>query len=77
MGGGHGSGAPHPSQAKQAYLFGEKGKRKVEAWEHITSFVYWSAFLILVTGLWSSPETRIKVGLTWCGRGLEVPGVEC
>jgi len=59
---GGASGAPHPSQPTKAYLFNEvPGTRKVEAWEHITSIVYWSTLFILVTGLVYSPETRIKV----------------
>ena len=61
MGGGH-SPAPHPSQPKQAFLFNEgPGPRKVEIWEPITSIVYWSTLFILVIGLSSAPETRIKV----------------
>lgn len=64
MGGdAHHSPAPHPSQPKQAFLFNEPPGRKVEIWEHVTSVVYWSAFFILVSGLYSSPETRIKVRL--------------
>ena len=62
MGGGGHSPAPHPSQPKQAFLFNEgPGPRKVEMWEPITSTVYWSAFLILVVGLYNAPETRIQV----------------
>ncbi|TFJ88252.1 hypothetical protein NSK_000601 [Nannochloropsis salina CCMP1776] len=61
MGGGGHSPAPHPSQPKQAFLFNEgPGPRKVEMWEPITSTVYWSAFLILVVGLYNAPETRIQ-----------------
>lgn len=62
MGGGHSSGAPHPSQPKAAFIFNEgPGARKVEIWEHITSITYWSTFFILVMGLANAPETRIKV----------------
>jgi hypothetical protein len=62
MGGGGHSPAPHPSQPKQAFLFNEgPGPRKVEIWEPITSIVYWSTLFILVIGLSSAPETRIKV----------------
>ena len=61
LGGDAHTGAPHPSQPKNAYLFNEAPGRKVEAWEPITGIVYWSAFFILITGLWASPETRIKV----------------
>jgi hypothetical protein len=64
MGGGEGGHAPtpHPSQPKAAYLFNEPVEgRKIEIWEHITSVVYWSTLFILVSGLMSSPETRIKV----------------
>lgn len=59
---GGGSGAPHPSQPTKAYLFNEvPGEAKTEAWEHITSVVYWSTLFILVSGLYFGPETRIKV----------------
>ena len=62
MGGSGHSPAPHPSQPKQAFLFNEgPGPRKVEIWEPITSIVYWSTLFILVIGLSSAPETRIKV----------------
>lgn len=64
-GGGHHSPIPHPSQPKQAYLFNEPPGRKSEIWEHITSITYWSAFFILLTGIYSTPETRIKVQLSW------------
>jgi len=73
MGGGGHSPAPHPSQPKQAFLFNEgPGPRKVEIWEPITSIVYWSTLFILVIGLSSAPETRIKVcvGCRWgCALG--------
>lgn len=70
-GDGH-SPAPHPSQPKQAFLFNEgPGPRKVEIWEPITSIVYWSTLFILVIGLSSAPETRIKVCAV---RGFEIVG---
>lgn len=71
MGGGGHSPAPHPSQPKQAFLFNEgPGPRKVEIWEPITSIVYWSTLFILVIGLSSAPETRIKVRVGEAARGV-------
>lgn len=75
MGGGGHSPAPHPSQPKQAFLFNEgPGPRKVEIWEPITSIVYWSTLFILVIGLSSAPETRIKVRVGRGGAGDEAGG---
>ncbi len=76
MGGGGHSPAPHPSQPKQAFLFNEgPGPRKVEIWEPITSIVYWSTLFILVIGLSSAPETRIKVHVG-CRRGCGLGGIK-
>lgn len=73
-GGGHHSPIPHPSQPKQAYLFNEPPGRKSEIWEHITSITYWSAFFILLTGIYSTPETRIKVKLSFRNPHYKFPG---